>query len=159
VQWPVGQGGKGNEGVAALVKQVPNAIGYVEYAYAKQIGIPVAQLQNKDGRFVAPEAKTFQAAAANANWSAAPGFGISLTNQPGAEAWPITAPTFILVPKTPEKPEQVAEVLKFFDWAYKNGDTLAAGLDYVPLPDAVVEQVRKSWGEIKTKAGQPVFAM
>jgi phosphate transport system substrate-binding protein len=157
--WPVGQGGKGNEGVAALVKQVPNAIGYVEYAYAKQIGIPVAQLQNKDGRFVAPEAKTFQAAAANANWSAAPGFGISLTNQPGAEAWPITAPTFILVPKTPEKPEQVAEVLKFFDWAYKNGDTLAAGLDYVPLPDAVVEQVRKSWGEIKTKAGQPVFAM
>ena len=159
VQWPVGQGGKGNEGVAATVKQVANAIGYVEYAYAKQNAIPVAQLQNKDGRFVAPEAKTFQAAAANANWSAAPGFGISLTNQPGAEAWPITAPTFILVPKTPEKPEQVAEVLKFFDWAYKNGDTLAAGLDYVPLPDAVVEQVRKSWGEIKTKAGQPVFAM
>jgi phosphate transport system substrate-binding protein len=159
VQWPVGQGGKGNEGVAALVKQVPNAIGYVEYAYAKQNAIPIAQLQNRDGKFVAPEGRTFQAAAANANWSSVPGFGISLTNQPGADAWPITAPTFILVPKTPEKPEQVAEVLKFFDWAYRNGDTLAADLDYVPLPDNVVEQVRKSWGEIKTKAGQPVFAM
>jgi phosphate transport system substrate-binding protein len=159
VQWPVGQGGKGNEGVAALVKQVPNAIGYVEFAYAKQNAIPFAQLQNKDGKFVAPEAKTFQAAAANANWDGAPGFGISLTSQPVAEAWPITAPTFILVPKTPEKPEQVAEVLKFFDWAYKNGDKLAADLDYVPLPDNVVEQVRKSWGEIKTKAGQPVYAM
>ncbi len=159
VNWPVGQGGKGNEGVAATVKQVVNAIGYVEYAYAKQNAIPVAQLQNKDGKFISPEAKTFQAAAANANWSAAPGYGISLTNQPGAEAWPITAPTFILVPKTPEKPEQVAEVLKFFDWAYKNGDKLAADLDYVPLPDNVVDQVRKSWGEIKTKAGQPVYAM
>jgi phosphate transport system substrate-binding protein len=159
VQWPVGQGGKGNEGVAALVKQVPNAIGYVEFASAKQNDIPVAQLQNKDGKFVAPEAKTFQAAAANANWNGAPGFGISLTSQPGAEAWPITAPTFILVPKTPEKPEQVADVLKFFDWAYKNGDKLAADLDYVPLPDNVVEHVRKSWGEIKTKAGQPVYAM
>jgi phosphate transport system substrate-binding protein len=159
VQWPVGQGGKGNEGVAALVKQVPNAIGYVEYAYAKQNAIPFAQLQNKDGKFVSPEAKTFQAAAANANWSAAPGFGISLTSQPGAEAWPITAPTFILVPKNPEKPEQVAEVLKFFDWAYKNGDKLAADLDYVALPDAVVEQVRKAWTEIKTSAGQPVYKM
>jgi phosphate transport system substrate-binding protein len=159
VQWPVGQGGKGNEGVAALVKQVPNAIGYVEYAYAKQNAIPFAQLQNRDGQFVSPEARTFQAAAANANWSAAPGFGISLTSQPGAEAWPITAPTFILVPKTPEKPDQVAEVLKFFDWAYKNGDKLAADLDYVALPDAVVEQVRKSWGEIKTGAGQPVHKM
>lgn len=159
VQWPVGQGGKGNEGVAALVKQVPHAIGYVEYAYAKQNNISYAQLQNRDGQFVAPDDATFQAAAANADWNAAPGFGISLTNQPGAQAWPITAPTFILVPKTPEKPEQVAEVLKFFDWAYKNGDKLAADLDYVPLPDTVAEQVRKSWGEIKSKAGQPVYGM
>src|SRR3954451_14569044 len=125
VQWPVGQGGKGNEGVAALVKQVPNSIGYVEYAYAKQNGIPFAQLQNKNGKFVSPEAKTFQAAAANADWKSAPGFGISLTNQPGDEAWPITAPTFILVPRTPEKPEQVAEALKFFDWSFKNGDKMA----------------------------------
>ncbi len=125
VQWPVGQGGKGNEGVAALVKQVPNAIGYVEFAYAKQNSIPFAQIQNKNGKFVAPDAKTFQAAAAGADWKSAPGYGISLTNQPGDEAWPITAPTFILVPKSPEKPEQVAEALKFFDWAFKNGDKLA----------------------------------
>jgi phosphate transport system substrate-binding protein len=159
VQWPVGQGGKGNEGVAALVKQVPNAIGYVEYAYAKQNNIPYAQLQNKDGQFVSPDDTAFQAAAANANWNSAPGFGISLTSQPGAQAWPITAPTFILVPKAPEKPEQVAEALKFFDWAYKNGDKLAAELDYVPLPDNVVEQVRKSWADIKDKSGQPVYKM
>ncbi len=159
VQWPVGQGGKGNEGVAALVKQVPNSIGYVEYAYAKQNNIPYAQLQNKDGQFVSPDDATFQAAAANADWNSAPGFGISLTNQAGAQAWPITAPTFILVPKAPEKPEQVAEVLKFFDWAFKNGDKLATDLDYVPLPDNVVEMVRKSWADIKDKSGQPVYKM
>jgi phosphate transport system substrate-binding protein len=157
VQWPAGQGGKGNEGVTALVKQVPNAIGYVEYAYAKQNNVPFAQLQNKDGQFVSPDSETFQAAAANAKWDSAPGFGISLTSQPGAKAWPITAPTFILVPKAPEKPEQVGEVLKFFDWAYKNGDKLAVDLDYVPLPDNVVDQVRKSWSEIKDKSGQPLY--
>jgi phosphate transport system substrate-binding protein len=157
VQWPTGQGGKGNEGVAALVQQVANSIGYVEYAYAKQNKIPFAQVQNKDGQFVSPETETFEAAAANAKWDSAPGFGISLTTQPGAKAWPITAPTFILVPKSPEKPEQVAEVLKFFDWAYKNGDKLATDLDYVPLPDNVVDQVRKSWTEIKDKSGQPVY--
>ena len=106
MQWPIGQGGKGNEGVAALVKQVPNAIGYVEYAYAKQNSIPFAQLQNKNGKFVAPEAKTFQAAAAGADWKSAPGYGISLTNQAGDEAWPITAPTFILVPKTRKSPSR-----------------------------------------------------
>ena len=114
MNWPAGQGGKGNEGVAALVKQVPNSIGYVEYAYAKQNNIPVALIQNKNGKFPQPEDKAFQAAAASADWNAAPGFGISLTNQPGDEAWPITAPTFILIPKSPEKPEQIAEVLKFF---------------------------------------------
>jgi phosphate transport system substrate-binding protein len=158
VQWPVGQGGKGNEGVAALVKQVPNAIGYVEYAYAKQNNIPFAQLRNKDGKFVSPESATFQAAAAGANWSEAPGYGISLTNQPGDQAWPITAPTFILVPKNPEKPEQVAEALKFFDWAFKNGDQMAAQLDYVPLPQNVKDMVRKTWAtEIKTGSGQPVY--
>lgn len=158
VQWPAGQGGKGNEGVAALVKQVPNSIGYVEYAYAKQNNIPVAQMQNKAGKFVSPEDATFQAAGASADWNAAPGFGISLTNQPGDQAWPITGATFILVPKAPEKPEQVAEVLKFFDWAYKNGDQLAADLDYVPLPDNVVELVRATWrNEIKDKSGQPLI--
>jgi phosphate transport system substrate-binding protein len=158
VNWPVGQGGKGNEGVAATVKQVPNSIGYVEFAYAKQNNIPYAQLQNKDGQFVRPDDATFAAAAANANWNAAPGFGISLTNQAGAQAWPITGATFILVYKNPEKPEQTAEVLKFFDWAYKNGDKLAADLDYVPLPDSVADQVRQVWSqEIKAKDGKPVY--
>jgi phosphate transport system substrate-binding protein len=160
VQWPVGQGGKGNEGVAALVKQVPNSIGYVEYAYAKQSDIAFTLLQNKAGKFVTPGDQSFQAAAANADWTAAPGFGISLTSQPGEEAWPITAGTFILVYKAPEKPEQVAEVLKFVDWAYKNGDKLASDLDYVPLPDKVTDMVRKTWAsEIKGPNGQPLFKM
>ena len=159
VNWPAGQGGKGNEGVAATVKQVANAIGYVEYAYAKQNNMPVAQVKNKDGRFVAPDDTTFAAAAANADWSAAPGFGISLVSQPGAQAWPITGATFILVYKTPDKPEQVAEVLKFFDWAYKSGDKLASDLDYVPLPDKASDQVRQVWSkEIKGKDGKPLFA-
>ena len=158
VNWPVGQGGKGNEGVAATVKQVNNSIGYVEYAYAKQNSIPHAQMRNKDGQFVAPTSDTFAAAAANANWNAAPGFGISLTNQAGAQAWPITGATFILVHKNPDKPEQVAEALKFFDWAYKNGDKLALELDYVPLPDPVAEQVRGVWSkEIKDKSGKPLY--
>ena len=158
VQWPVGQGGKGNEGVAALVQQVPNSIGYVEYAYAKQNNIPVAQLQNRNGMFVSAEAKTFQAAAAGADWKAAPGYGISLTNQAGDEAWPITAPTFILVPKNPEKPEQVAEALKFFDWVFTKGDQMAVELDYVPLPGQVKELVRATWqNELKDKSGQPLL--
>ncbi len=149
VEWPVGQGGKGNEGVAALVKQIPNSIGYVEYAYAKQNAAPYAALQNKAGKFVKPEAKTFQAAAANANWSSAPGFGISLTNQAGDDAWPITAPTFILVHKNSGKPEQVGEVLRFFNWAFEKGDKMASDLDYVPLPDSVKEMVRVEWKNIK----------
>ena len=130
VNWPVGQGGKGNEGVAATVKQVNNSIGYVEYAYAKQNNIPVAQMRNKDGQFVSPDNASFAAAAANANWTSQPGFGIPLTSQPGAQAWPITGATFILVYKNPDKPEQAAEVLKFFDWAFKQGDKLAEELDY-----------------------------
>lgn len=160
VNWPAGQGGKGNEGIAALVKQVPNSIGYVEYAYAKQNNIPFTQLQNKSGKLVSPESKAFQAAAANADWKSAPGYGISLTNQPGDEAWPITAPTFILLHKNPEKPEQTAEVLKFFDWAFKSGDKLATDLDYVPLPEQVKETVRKTWAEdVKNSAGQALFRM
>jgi phosphate transport system substrate-binding protein len=160
VQWPVGQGGKGNEGVAALVKQVPNSIGYVEYAYAKQNNIPYALLQNKSGKFVAPDSDTFQAAAAGADWTAAPGYGISLTNQAGDQAWPITAPTFILVPRNPAKPDQVAEALKFFDWAFKNGDRMALELDYVPLPQPVKDMVRKTWEtEIKDSSGQPLLKM
>jgi phosphate transport system substrate-binding protein len=158
VNWPVGQGGKGNEGVAATVKQVPNAIGYVEYAYAKQNAISYALLRNKAGQYPMPDNKAFQAAAASADWNAAPGYGISLTNQTGAEAWPITAPTFILVYKNPDKPEQTAEVLKFFNWAYRNGDKLAGDLDYVPLPDHVVSMVEGTWAkDIKDKSGQSLF--
>ncbi|MCG7394776.1 phosphate ABC transporter substrate-binding protein PstS [Microvirga sp. ACRRW] len=160
VNWPIGQGGKGNEGVAATVKQVPNAIGYVEYAFAKQNNIPHTLIQNKAGKYPQPEIKSFQAAAASANWNSAPGFGISLTNQAGDDAWPITNPTFILVHKSAEKPEQTAEVLKFFDWAYKNGDKLASDLDYVPLPDNVVEQIRATWAkDIKNASGQAIFKM
>ena len=152
VNWPVGQGGKGNEGVAATVKQVNNSIGYVEYAYAKQNNIPYALMRNKDGQFVAPDDKSFAAAAAGADWSSAPGFGISLTNQPGAEAWPITGATFILIHKEPKDPKAVAEAIKFFEWAYRNGDQLAIDLDYVPLPDAVVEMVRtQALSQIKVK--------
>ena len=158
MQWPIGQGGKGNEGVAALVKQVPNSIGYVEYAYAKQTQIPVAQLQNRAGKFIVPEAVTFQAAAAGADWKSTPGFGISLTNQPGDEAWPITSPTFILVHRTPEKPEQAVEVLRFFEWAFGKGDPMAIELDYVPLPNQVKDLVRATWqNEVKDKSGQSLL--
>ncbi len=122
VQWPVGIGGKGNEGVSASVKQVANSIGYVEYAYAKQNKLSYALIQNADGQFPAPDDVSFQAAAANANWNEQPGFGISLNNQKGAQAWPITAATFILVHAKPDKPDQVQAALKFFDWAFQKGD-------------------------------------
>ncbi|NNM74676.1 phosphate ABC transporter substrate-binding protein PstS [Enterovirga aerilata] len=152
VNWPIGQGGKGNEGVAAAVKQIPNAIGYVEYAYAKQNKLPHAQLRNTDGKFVNPDAASFEAAAANANWAAQPGMGISLTSQPGEKAWPITAPTFVLVPKEPKDPKRAAEVLKFFDWAFKNGGKLAAELDYVALPEKVATEVRaEAFKAVKTQ--------
>jgi len=157
VSWPAGQGGKGNEGVTATVKQVPNAIGYVESAYAKQNKLSHTLLQNKAGKFPQPDDKAFQAAAASADWKSAPGFGISLTNQAGEDAWPITAATFILVYKEPADPAKTADVLKFFDWAYKNGDKLATELDYVPLPDKVVDLIHTEWKEIKGKDGKVVF--
>ncbi|WP_027170922.1 phosphate ABC transporter substrate-binding protein PstS [Methylobacterium sp. 10] len=157
VSWPAGQGGKGNEGVTATVKQVPNSIGYVESAYAKQNKLSYSLIQNKAGKFPAPDDKAFQAAAASADWKAAPGFGISLVNQAGDDAWPITAATFILVYKDPADPAKSGDVLKFFDWAYKNGDKLATDLDYVPLPDNVVSLVHTEWKEIKGKDGKPVF--
>lgn len=158
VNWPVGQGGKGNEGVTATTKQVQNSIGYVEYAYAKQQNLPVAQVRNKDGNFVAPSDTTFAAAAAGADWNSAPGFGISLTSQPGKDSWPITGATFILIHKAPEREAEVAEALRFFDWAFRNGDAMAAELDYVPLPDSVADQVRKVWTEqIKGKDGKPLW--
>ncbi|NLY64017.1 MAG: phosphate ABC transporter substrate-binding protein PstS [Alcaligenaceae bacterium] len=158
VKWPVGQGGKGNEGVAAYVGQLKNSIGYVEYAYAKQNNLSWTQLQNKDGKFVQPEQKAFAAAAANADWKSAPGMGVVLTNEPGADSWPVTAATFILLHKVADKPEQTHAVLSFFDWAFKNGAETATALDYVPLPEEVTTQVRDAWAsEIKTADGQAVW--
>lgn len=158
VKWPTGQGGKGNEGVAAYVRQLTNSIGYVEYAYAKQNNLSWTQLQNMDGKFVQPSQEAFAAAAANADWKSAPGMGVVLTNEPGADSWPVTSASFILVHKKQDKPENGKEVLAFFDWAFKKGDDMAAELDYVPLPDAVTDQIRAAWGsEIKAADGSAIW--
>jgi phosphate transport system substrate-binding protein len=157
VEFPGGLGGKGNEGVAALTSRTDGAIGYVEYAYALQNKMTYAQLKNKDGAFVSPNSKTFQAAAANADWSKAPGFYVLLTDQPGADSWPITGATFILIYKQQAKPETAREVLNFFDWAYKNGGKLAEQLDYVPMPPAVIAAVEQSWKSITGGDGKPVW--
>ena len=154
VNWPAGAGGKGNEGVAAFVARLPNSIGYLEYAYVKQNKLTFAQLQNKDGNYVAPDDATFKAAAAGADW--AKSFYQILTEQPGKDAWPITGATFILMHKVQDKPEQAAASLKFFDWAYKNGDNTASDLDYVPMPAVVKTQIEKAWGEIKDASGKAV---
>lgn len=155
VNWPTGAGGKGNEGVAAFVGRLPNSIGYVEYAYVKQNKMTYALMQNAAGQFVAPEDKAFKAAAAGAEWSRS--FYQILTNQPGAESWPITGATFILMHKVQDKPAQAQAVLKFFDWAYKNGDKTADDLDYVPMPAGVKAQVEKLWAtEVKDGAGKVV---
>ncbi|MDN5843738.1 MAG: phosphate ABC transporter substrate-binding protein PstS [Alcaligenaceae bacterium] len=145
VKWPTGQGGKGNEGVAAYVRQLKNSIGYVEYAYAKQNKLSWAQVQNRDGKFVQPSQSAFAAAAANADWDSAPGMGVVLNNEPGAESWPITAASFILMHAKQDDSVRALEVLKFFDWAFKNGAESAAELDYVPLPDEVTAKVRSIW--------------
>src|SRR5215831_9367762 len=158
VSWPVGLGGKGNDGVAAFVKQTPGAIGYVEYAYAKQNAMTYALMQNKSGAFVNPDAKNFAAAAANAKWQSAPGFYLLLLDQPGADAWPITGATFILMHTKQTDAAKAKEVLDFFDWCYKNGDAAAGQLDYVPLPAAVKDLIRKSWGKITGPDGKPVHA-
>ncbi|MYN13265.1 phosphate ABC transporter substrate-binding protein PstS [Pusillimonas sp. TS35] len=158
VKWPTGQGGKGNEGVAAYVRQLKNSIGYVEYAYAKQNNLAWTQLKNMDGKFVQPSQEAFAAAAANADWKSAPGMGVVLTNEPGADSWPVTSASFILVHKKQDKPETGLEVLKFFDWAFKNGDKLAQELDYVPMPDNVTEQIAAGWkAEIKGADGAAVW--
>ncbi len=145
VQWPVGIGAKGNEGVANMTTQTDGAIGYVEYAYAKQNKMAYAQLKNHDGKTVAPNAESFQAAAGSADWAHAPGYFLILTDQPGAGSWPITGASFILVYGTPPDPAATGAALKFFDWAYKNGGKMAAELDYVPLPDKLIAQVRETW--------------
>jgi phosphate transport system substrate-binding protein len=154
VNWPTGAGGKGNEGVAAFVGRLPNSIGYVEYAYVKQNKLTYTQLQNKEGAFVSPDDDTFKAAAAGADW--AKSFYQILTNQPGKSAWPITSATFILMHKTQDKPAQAATSLKFFEWAYKQGDKTAADLDYVPMPESVKNVIYKSWNDIKDTSGKVV---
>ncbi len=154
VNWPIGAGGKGNEGVAAFVGRLPNSIGYVEYAYVKQNKMTYALLRNKDGNFVGPDDVNFKAAAANAEWSKS--FYQVLTEQSGKDAWPITGATFIMMHKAQDKPAQAANTLKFFDWAYANGDQMATDLEYVALPDSVKQLVRKQWGEVKDAAGKAV---
>jgi len=147
VNWPTGAGGKGNEGVSAFVQRLPNAIGYVEYAYAKQNKMSHVALKNAAGAYVQPDDATFKAAAASAEWNKS--FYQILTNQPGKDAWPLTGATFILMHKKQDKPEQGATALKFFEWAYANGDAAATELEYVPLPGAVKDLVRKQWAAIK----------
>jgi phosphate transport system substrate-binding protein len=159
VSWPEGVGGKGNEGVAAYVQRIKGAIGYVEYAYAKRNNIAYASVQNKAGQFVQPDDATFQAAAANADWNVANGFHQILTDQPGSNAWPITSASFILMHVRQDKPQNAAEVLKFFDWSFRNGQKLATELDYVPLPDSVTRLIADAWAkQIKDGAGKPVWS-
>jgi phosphate transport system substrate-binding protein len=151
VDWPVGVGAKGNEGVAGNVAQTSGSIGYVEFAYAKQNHLKHTRMTNKDGKTVVPSADTFKAAAAGADWAGAAnnGFYIILVDQPGATSWPITATTYILVYKQPSDPAATADVLKFFKWSYANGDNMALALDYVPLPDAAVKAIEASWKQIQ----------
>ena len=158
VAWPVGLGGKGNEGVASYVQRINGAIGYVEYAYALQNKMTDVQLQNRHGEYVRANAETFKAAAAGADWSKAPGFYLILTDQAGPGAWPVSGATFILMHKVQAHPDKGSAVLKFFDWAYSDeGDKLASSLDYVPLPPAVIKQVATSWKGIKDAAGKPIW--
>ena len=154
VKWPAptSVGGKGNEGVAANVSRTKGALGYVEFAYAKRNKIPAMALQNRDGQFVMPDDDTFAAAAAGADWFSVPGMGLSIVNQPGAKSYPVTTASFILMYKQPGNKAESAEVLKFFDWAFRNGKEMATELDYVPLPDALTAQIRQRvWSQINTK--------
>jgi len=158
VSWPSGVGGKGNEGVASYVKQIKGSIGYVEYAYALQNKMSYTMLQNKEGVFVSPNEETFKSAAAGANWDTAPGFYEILTDEPGKNSWPITGATFILLHKTQANAENAKAVLKFFTWAYAEGDKLALDLDYIPMPDNVVKLVEKAWkAQIKDTSGKALW--
>jgi len=158
VEWPSGIGAKGNEGVANMTTQTSGAVGYVEYAYAKQNGMTFLRMKNKDGKFVAPEAKAFQAAAANADWEKAPGYYLILTDQAGAASWPITGASFIIMYKTPKDAAASLEALKFFAWAYKDGADLANQLDYVPLPEKVAKLVEKTWKGAVLVDGKPLWS-
>lgn len=151
VEWPVGVGAKGNEGVSGNISQTKNSIGYVEYAYAKQNKLTHTGLINKAGKPVQPTVEAFQAAASNADWSKAPGYYVILTEQPGEKSWPITAATFILMHKSATDKASSQEAIKFFRWAFKNGDKMAEELDYIPMPESVVQQIEKTWAaEIKS---------
>jgi phosphate transport system substrate-binding protein len=154
VNWPTGAGGKGNEGVSAFVQRLPNSIGYVEYAYAKQNKMSHVTLKNAAGNFVQPDDLTFKAAAASAEWNKT--FYQVLTNQAGKDAWPLTGATFILVHKTQDKPAQASTALKFFEWAYTNGDKTASDLEYVPLPTVVKDLVRKQWASVVDAGGKAI---
>jgi phosphate transport system substrate-binding protein len=158
VEWPAGIGAKGNEGVANNVANTKGAIGYVEYAYAKQNKLTHTKMINKDGKVVGPSSESFQAAAASADWSSKPGYGVILANQPGANSWPMTAATWILMYKKPQDSAAAAEALKFFAWSFAKGDKMAEDLDYVPMPDKVVADIQKMWSaEIKDDGGKPLF--
>jgi phosphate transport system substrate-binding protein len=157
VNWPAGVGGRGNAGVAANVTKIAGAIGYVEYAYAKQNKIPFAAMLNRDGKRVEADDLTFAAAADKADWNSEPGFGISLNNQAGEKAWPITSASFILMHKAATDPKRSAEALKFFRWSLANGGKLAVDLDYVPLPASVVKQIENSWKDVKDASGKAVL--
>ncbi len=154
VNWPVGAGGKGNEGVAAFVSRLPNSIGYVEYAYVKQNKMTYTLLKNRDGVFVEPDDETFKAAAAGADWNKS--FYQLITDQPGKNAWPISTATFILMQIKQDKPANATEVFKFFSWAYKNGAQTASALDYVPIPANVIATIEKSWGQVTDVSGKAV---
>ncbi len=159
VEWPAGIGAKGNEGVANNVANTKGAIGYVEYAYAKQNKMTAVSMINKDGKAVEPSAAAFQAAAANADWEKADHYYVILTDQPGAASWPIAGATFILIHTQPQDPAAATEALKFFAWAYKKGSKMAEELDYVPMPDQVVTAIQKMWtAEIKDGSGKPLFS-
>jgi phosphate transport system substrate-binding protein len=158
VEWVVGIGAKGNEGVSNNVSQTKGSIGYVEYAYALQNKLVYTKLINKDGKTVAPTSEAFQAAAVNADWNAVPGYGVILANQPGPASWPMTAATFILLPKQPPDTAAAAEALKFFAWAYAKGDKAAEQLDYVPMPKKVSAEIEKAWAtDIKDANGKPIY--
>jgi phosphate transport system substrate-binding protein len=160
VEWPIGIGAKGNEGVAGSVARIKGAIGYVEYAYARQNKLTYARLMNKGGKAVAPTIESFSAAAAKANWEGTPGFGVIITNEPGAASWPIAGATFILIHKQPSDPAAAGAALKFFNWAYAKGGKMAEELDYVPMPGNAVSAVQRLWAaQVKDASGKTLFVL
>jgi len=160
VQWPAGIGAKGNEGVAQNVGNTKGSIGYVEYAYAKQNKLIYTKMINKAGKTVAPTSESFQAGAANADWKSQPGYGVILANQAGDQSWPITASTWILMPKQPADAATATEALKFFAWAYTKGQDMAKALDYIPMPANVVSDIEKTWSsDIKDASGKPLYTV